>query len=366
MMIDEFERASRVLEQLRESRVQIAIDDFGTGFSSLSYLRRLPVDIIKIDRSFVMEMRNSATAEALVRLVIDLAKVLDLRTVAEGIEDGDQAEQLSTLLCDEGQGYFFARPQPASDIRNLLIPRSRRSPLDQSLPQLDIEVVEGDRVMSDLSADLGALHAAVGVSVNARLRWLEVWSTVEPGWTPWAVLVRERESGRLKAAALLARRHGEAGCEVVAMGHGPFGVTRLAAQGSPAAYALARAIVDQLDTLSDDWTLTLDNVDESDLTAKFLLDLLPNRATTPVPSVPFVDVASFADDMYTHNMRRQLRKAENRLATDGLHADVAFARTNPEIALLLPQLERSTSSATMPPVGRATSTRHPSANCGGS
>ena len=340
MMIDEFERASRVLEQLRESRVQIAIDDFGTGFSSLSYLRRLPVDIIKIDRSFVMEMRNSATAEALVRLVIDLAKVLDLRTVAEGIEDGDQAEQLSTLLCDEGQGYFFARPQPASDIRALLIPRARRSPLDQSVPQLDVEVVEGDRVLSDLSADLGALHAAVGVSVNARLRWLEVWSMVESGWTPWAVLVRERESGRLKAAALLARRHGEAGCEVVAMGHGPFGVTRLAAQGSPAAYVLARAIVDQLDALSDDWTLNLDNVDTGDLTAKFLLDLLPNAAVTQVPSVPFVDLREFADDMYTHNMRRQLRKAENRLATDGLHADFSFARTSPEIALLLPQLER--------------------------
>ena len=134
MMIDEFERASRVLEQLRESRVQIAIDDFGTGFSSLSYLRRLPVDIIKIDRSFVMEMRNSPTAEALVRLVIDLAKVLDLRTVAEGIEDGAQAEQLSTLLCDEGQGYFFARPQPASEIRALL-PHGRPCPrLDVSLP----------------------------------------------------------------------------------------------------------------------------------------------------------------------------------------------------------------------------------------
>ncbi len=133
MMIDEFERASRILEQLRASRVQIAIDDFGTGFSSLSYLRRLPVDIIKIDRSFVAEMRNSTTAEALVRMVIDLAKVLDLRTVAEGIEDEAQAEQLSTLLCDEGQGYFFARPQPASQIKALFNPQ-RKSPLADGSP----------------------------------------------------------------------------------------------------------------------------------------------------------------------------------------------------------------------------------------
>ena len=137
MMIDEFERASKILEQLRASHVQIAIDDFGTGFSSLSYLRRLPVDIIKIDRSFVAEMRNSSTAEALVRMVIDLAKVLDLRTVAEGIEDEAQAEQLSTLLCDEGQGYFFARPQPAAEIRALFAPPTTSPVTNGSVPQLD-------------------------------------------------------------------------------------------------------------------------------------------------------------------------------------------------------------------------------------
>ncbi|HZX53236.1 MAG TPA: GNAT family N-acetyltransferase, partial [Ilumatobacteraceae bacterium] len=342
MMIDEFERASSVLEQLRESRVQIAIDDFGTGFSSLSYLRRLPVDIIKIDRSFVMEMRNSATAEALVRLVIDLAKVLDLRTVAEGIEDGAQAEQLSTLLCDEGQGYFFARPQPASDIRALLNPRSRRPPIDPSLSQLDVEVVEGDRALADLSADIGMLHTAVGVPVNARMRWLDVWAMLEASWTPWAVLVRERESGRLNAAALLARRHTDHGDEIVSMGHGPFATTRLAAQGSPAAYMLAMAVANQIDTLPGDWTLTLDNLQAGDLVAQFLLDLLPNAEATAVPSVPFVDLHAFAGggDLYTHNMRRQLRKAENRLATDGLRADVNFARTSAEIAVLLPELER--------------------------
>ncbi|HEY4608865.1 MAG TPA: GNAT family N-acetyltransferase, partial [Ilumatobacteraceae bacterium] len=342
MMIDEFERASHVLEQLRESRVQIAIDDFGTGFSSLSYLRRLPVDIIKIDRSFVMEMRNSATAEALVRLVIDLAKVLDLRTVAEGIEDGAQAEQLSTLLCDEGQGYFFARPQPASDIRVLLNPRLRRPPIDPSLPQVDVEVVEGDRALSNLSADIGMLHASLGLPVNARMRWLEVWAMLEASWTPWAVVVRERETGRLTGAALLAKRHTDAGHEVVSMGHGPFGTTRFAAQGSPAAYVLAMAVASQIDSLPGHWTLTLDNLQPGDLVAQFLLDLLPNAQASAVPSVPFVDVHAFATggDFYSHNMRRQLRKAENRLATDGLRADVNFARTGPEIGVLLPQLER--------------------------
>ena len=229
-MIDEFERASRILEQLRASRVQIAIDDFGTGFSSLSYLRRLPVDIIKIDRSFVAEMRSSTTAEALVRMVIDLAKVLDLRTVAEGIEDEGQAEQLSTLLCDEGQGYFFARPQTAADIKALFTPAVKATVAEVAAPQLDVSIVEGERQIADLSADIGALHAELDVPVNARLRWLQVWASLESTWTPWAVLVRERETGRLSAAALLARRRTDVGFEVVAMGHGPFGATRLAAR----------------------------------------------------------------------------------------------------------------------------------------
>ena len=342
MMIDEFERASRVLEQLRSSRVQIAIDDFGTGFSSLSYLRRLPVDIIKIDRSFVAEMRNSTTAEALVRMVIDLAKVLDLRTVAEGIEDEAQAEQLSTLLCDEGQGYFFARPQPAAEIKALFTPPALYPSTDGSLRHLDATVVEGDRALSDLSADIGVLHRELNVPVNARLRWLQVWSSLESSWTPWAVLVRDRQSGRLTAAALLARRRTTDGHQVVAMGHGPFGTTRLAAADLISANLLAQAIADQLAALPGAWSFALDNLDHDDLTGQLLIALLPNATGTPIPSVPFVDLTEFRHgvDLYTQNMRRQLRKADNRLASDGLRAEIQFARTAPEIRLLLPQLDR--------------------------
>ena len=343
MMIDEFERASRILEQLRASRVQIAIDDFGTGFSSLSYLRRLPVDIIKIDRSFVAEMRNSTTAEALVRMVIDLAKVLDLRTVAEGIEDEAQAEQRVTLLCDEGQGYFFARPQPAAAIRALFTPQTTASlSADGSVRELDVAVIDGERVLADLAADLGALHAELDVPVNARLRWLQAWASLETSWTPWAVLVRERESGRLSAAALLARRQVGDGHEVVAMGHGPFGNTCLAARDLLSAHVLARAVMDQMAALQGPWTLTLDNLDEDDVVGRFLLEMLPNATATPVASIPFVDLVAFRDgaDPYTQNMRRQLRKAENRLTTDGLRADIQFARTDPEIRMLLPHVAR--------------------------
>ncbi|MGZ4674011.1 MAG: EAL domain-containing protein, partial [Ilumatobacteraceae bacterium] len=342
MMIDEFDRASRILEQLRESQVQIAIDDFGTGFSSLSYLRRLPVDIIKIDRSFVAEMRNSTTAESLVRMVIDLAKVLDLRTVAEGIEDEGQAQQLSTLLCDEGQGFFFARPQPAAELRTLFTPQTKVVSDDGALPPLDVAVVEGHRVLEDLAADVGALHAEIGVPVHARLRWLQVWASLETSWTPWAVLVRERESGRLSGVALLARRQVDDGHEVVPMGHGPFGTTRFAARDLLSANVLARAIADQITELAGRWMVTLGNLDQDDLVGQLLLQLLPNACATPVARVPFVDLAAIREgaEPYTHNMRRQLRKAENRLATDGLRAELQFARTDPEIRLLLPHLDR--------------------------
>ncbi len=276
-------------------------------------------------------------------MVIDLAKVLDLRTVAEGIEDEGQAEQLSTLLCDEGQGYFFARPQPAADIKALFSPTSKVLLPGPPLAQLDVSVIEGDRALTDAAADIGALHADLDVPVNARLRWLQAWSSLETSWTPWAVLVRERESGRLNGAALLARRQVCEHHEVVAMGHGPFGSTRLAARDLLSAQVLARAIATEIDALHGPWTLTLDNLgDDDDLVGPLLLELLPNAGTTPVPSVPFVDLNAFRSgaDPHTQNMRRQLRKAENRLATDGLHGDIQFARTEPEIRLLLPHLDR--------------------------
>ena len=322
--------------------MQIAIDDFGTGFSSLSYLRRLPVDIIKIDRSFVAEMRNSSTAEALVRMVIDLAKVLDLRTVAEGIEDEAQAEQLSTLLCDEGQGYFFARPQPAAEIRALFAPLTTAACHGRPrCQQLDVTVVEGDRALSDLSADIGALHAELEVPVNARLRWLQVWSSLESSWTPGRSLVRDRQSGRLTAAALLARRTTARRRD---RRDGPWSVRHDASAAADllSANVLARESPTNSATLPGPWTLTLDNLDEADLAGQLLIALLPNASGAPVASVPFVDLTDFRHgvELYTQNMRRQLRKAENRLATDGLRAELQFARTEPEIRLLLPQLDR--------------------------
>jgi EAL domain-containing protein (putative c-di-GMP-specific phosphodiesterase class I) len=100
------------LESIRAMGVTIAIDDFGTGFSSLSYLARLPVDTLKIDRSFVIAMTDAPEGLALVSTIITLAHSLKLKVVAEGVETDEQSRLLRLLGCDEMQGFLFSRPLP--------------------------------------------------------------------------------------------------------------------------------------------------------------------------------------------------------------------------------------------------------------
>jgi PAS domain S-box-containing protein len=110
--------ARRILSQLRALGVRIAIDDFGTGYSSLAYLKDLPLDELKIDRSFVTDMAEDAGSRAIVRSVIDLAHDLGLRAIAEGLEDRATQEVLATLGCDSAQGYYFSPPLSAEDLIN--------------------------------------------------------------------------------------------------------------------------------------------------------------------------------------------------------------------------------------------------------
>ncbi|GAA2692415.1 putative bifunctional diguanylate cyclase/phosphodiesterase [Actinoplanes palleronii] len=104
------------LHQIRALGVKTSIDDFGTGYSSLAYLKLLPVDELKIDRSFVADMVADPSSRALVASAVDLAHNLGLTVVAEGVEDAPTAEALSQLDCDTAQGYFFARPLPADEV----------------------------------------------------------------------------------------------------------------------------------------------------------------------------------------------------------------------------------------------------------
>jgi EAL domain-containing protein (putative c-di-GMP-specific phosphodiesterase class I) len=111
---------SERLAGLRRLGVRIAIDDFGTGFSSLSRLRWLPIDILKIDKSFVDEVDSDDQGRAMVRTVIQLAEALSLDVVAEGVERSTQRDALIELGCRFGQGYLFARPMPAPALMELL------------------------------------------------------------------------------------------------------------------------------------------------------------------------------------------------------------------------------------------------------
>ncbi|MEV8515311.1 EAL domain-containing protein [Dactylosporangium sp. NPDC051484] len=103
------------LAALRQAGVRIAIDDFGTGFSSLSYLRRLPVDVLKLDKSFIDTIASSTEQHAVVNMIVQLARLLKLQVVAEGIETPAERELLVSMGCDHGQGYMFSRPLSYGD-----------------------------------------------------------------------------------------------------------------------------------------------------------------------------------------------------------------------------------------------------------
>jgi EAL domain-containing protein (putative c-di-GMP-specific phosphodiesterase class I) len=126
--------AAARLHQLRDLGVRLAIDDFGTGYSSLSYLRQFPVDILKIDRSFINTISDRGDIPAIVRAMLDLGRTLELETVAEGIELGVQLDQLREQNCDLGQGYLFSLPLEPVDAELLLVQLTPASALGQDPP----------------------------------------------------------------------------------------------------------------------------------------------------------------------------------------------------------------------------------------
>jgi diguanylate cyclase (GGDEF)-like protein len=129
LLVENSEQAVAVMERLKAIGVAISIDDFGTGYSSLGYLKRFPIDSLKIDRSFVKDLRTSATDAAIVDAISALAHSLGLGLVAEGVEEAGQAEFLRARYCTEMQGYLFGRPVPpeemADAVRRLAPPQER-------------------------------------------------------------------------------------------------------------------------------------------------------------------------------------------------------------------------------------------------
>ena len=120
LLLGDVDEALVRLHELKALGIGLAVDDFGTGYSSLSYLQRFPIDVLKIDRSFVERLGREADAEALVRSILEIARTLRLATVAEGVERADQSAVLAELRCDYGQGFLLEIPRPADEIRAML------------------------------------------------------------------------------------------------------------------------------------------------------------------------------------------------------------------------------------------------------
>lgn len=118
-------RAVALLHQLRDLGVRLSVDDFGTGYSSLSYLQRLPVQEVKIDRSFVAALRTEGENATIVRAIIDLGRHLGLDVVAEGVEDEATWQLLTSMNCDLVQGWHLARPMPTGELLGWLRTRER-------------------------------------------------------------------------------------------------------------------------------------------------------------------------------------------------------------------------------------------------
>jgi diguanylate cyclase (GGDEF)-like protein/PAS domain S-box-containing protein len=129
VLMKRVDATASILQELRQIGVQVAVDDFGTGYSSLSYLRKFPIDALKIDQSFVRQITAGADDAAIVTAVINMARSLKLRVVAEGVETPEELEFLQTHSCDEAQGYYFSRPVPAPQFAALMASGIRSSPL---------------------------------------------------------------------------------------------------------------------------------------------------------------------------------------------------------------------------------------------
>jgi EAL domain-containing protein (putative c-di-GMP-specific phosphodiesterase class I) len=136
ILLEDDKVALETFQRIQDLGVRIAFDDFGTGYASLTYLKKFPLDRLKIDKSFVSEIRANSDDAAIVGSTINLGKLLGLSVIAEGIEDPATADVLKSMGCEEGQGFYFGAPMPAAQFEQRFLLSSPRSapgnPLAQS------------------------------------------------------------------------------------------------------------------------------------------------------------------------------------------------------------------------------------------
>jgi EAL domain-containing protein (putative c-di-GMP-specific phosphodiesterase class I) len=133
VVMQNVERAIRLLDKIRSRGVRLAIDDFGTGYSSMSLMKKFPIDTIKIDRSFVRDLAKSPEDRAIATAIISMGKALGLTVVAEGVETAEQGVFLRRHACDEVQGYLFSKPLPPEEFSSLFRPHIFSPPLQPDL-----------------------------------------------------------------------------------------------------------------------------------------------------------------------------------------------------------------------------------------
>ncbi len=120
MLMKSFDKNVKILREIKKLGVSIALDDFGTGYSSLNYLTKLPIDVLKIDRSFVIDLVSNPKSKCIVENIINLSHQLGIEVVAEGVEDKSQVEYLTAILCDVVQGYYFSKPRMFNQIIDII------------------------------------------------------------------------------------------------------------------------------------------------------------------------------------------------------------------------------------------------------
>ncbi|MEZ5341187.1 MAG: GNAT family N-acetyltransferase [Acidimicrobiales bacterium] len=351
MLALDAERSVGILEQLKTIGVKLAIDDFGTGYSSLSYLRSFPVDSIKIDRSFINELHRSTTSTALIEAMVNLANALGAYTVAEGIEHGDQAGLLRRLGCDRGQGFYYCRPLAGPALTTLLrdhledekepLLAWRRSSERVQSRAYDIDIRTGLSEINAISREIKALNDDLNVPVMGQWPWLGHWSESFDSWTPMMVGVRSAESGQLTAAAFLAQIHRGDSTAIVAMGNGSSLYTAMQARNDDAAVALAQGIRSALDEIPGAWSLDIEQVKDQDPTLLHLAEMLDHAQLLPELRVPRVAFSTShnVDDVLSKSMRKQLRRSQNKIASDGLEMTIAFDRGRAITSALIDEVE---------------------------
>ena len=114
-LVENSEAVKNLLETIKLRGIHISLDDFGTGYSSFAYLKRLPVDYLKIDRSFVTNMASDKKDAAIAQAIVELAHLLGMKVVAEGVDSSDKIELLRNMQCDHLQGFYFAKPMDAGE-----------------------------------------------------------------------------------------------------------------------------------------------------------------------------------------------------------------------------------------------------------